>query len=43
MTIRRAIAATNASVQGIPIATVEFIPRPYEPWDAPGDDKLSEP
>jgi len=34
MTIRRAIATTNASVQGIPIAAVEFVPVHQQPWDA---------
>jgi len=43
MTVRRAIATTSATIQGVPIAAVDFIPRAYEPWDAPGDDKLSEP
>ena len=43
MTIRRAAATTNASIHGVPIAAVEFIPRAYQPWDAPGDHKLSEP
>jgi len=34
MTIRRAIVNTNASVQGIPIAAVEFVPVHQQPWDA---------
>jgi chromosomal replication initiation ATPase DnaA len=33
MTIRRAIASTNASVLGVPIATVEFSPRSQQAWD----------
>ncbi|MCJ7618941.1 MAG: hypothetical protein MUP64_01830 [Anaerolineae bacterium] len=32
--VLRAIAAANASVHGIPIAAVDFIPRPPQPWDA---------
>jgi len=32
MTIRRAIATTDASIQGIPIAAVEFIPRAQQLW-----------
>ena len=34
MTIRRAVVNTNASVQGIPIAAVEFVPVHQQPWDA---------
>ena len=40
MTIRRAIVATDASVQGVPIAAVEFIPRRQQPCDAVEDPLL---
>jgi hypothetical protein len=35
MTIKRAIANTDATIQGVPIAAVDFIPRPQQLWDAP--------
>ena len=34
MTIRRAIVNTNASIYGVPIAAVEFVPVHQQPWDA---------
>ena len=37
MTIRRAIVTTNAPIHGVPIATVDFIPRPQQLWDATQD------
>ena len=41
MTIRRAIATTNASIHGVPIAAVDFIPRPPQLWDLAEDDHPS--
>ena len=38
MTVRRAIIATNSSIHGIPIATVDFAPRPQQPWEAARED-----
>ena len=32
MTVRRAIVNTNTTIQGIPIAAVDFIPRARGPW-----------
>jgi hypothetical protein len=33
MTIKRSIANTGASIQGVPIAAVEFIPRAQQTWN----------
>jgi hypothetical protein len=35
MTIRRAIAKSNASVHGVPIAAVDFVPRCHDVSDPP--------
>jgi hypothetical protein len=41
MTVRRAIAATNASIHGVPIGAVDFVPCAYEPWDPLGNPRPS--
>jgi len=41
MTVRRAIAATNASTHGVPIAAVDFVARAQQPWHAAEEDYLS--
>jgi hypothetical protein len=38
MTIRRAVVTTNASVHGVPIAAVDFAPRPRRLCDDAQDD-----
>jgi hypothetical protein len=42
MAIMRAVATTNATIQGVPIAGVEFIPRACQLPDPTGDHKLSD-
>jgi hypothetical protein len=39
MTVRRAIVTTDATIKGVPIGAVDFIPRPQQPGAASADDQ----
>jgi len=41
MTVRRAIANSTASIQGVPIAAVDFAARPQQSWHLREDHRPS--